>query len=115
MERNLCVDTYSGSLPQCVAFIHIIVTGVVDVQLMSVEDHHRVLAVAEIKSSGEGIYQLLVALYRTEMSQRIFPVGKLAFSSRKRKLFQIVTYLSLGVLNTISNLDLTSFHGNKLL
>ena len=39
MERNPCVDTYSGSPLQCVAFIHIIVTGVVDVQLMSVEDH----------------------------------------------------------------------------
>ena len=49
--------------------IHIIVTGVVDVQLMSVEDHRRVLAVAEIKSSGEGIYQLLAALYRIEMLQ----------------------------------------------
>ena len=62
VERNPCVDTYSGSPPQCVAFILIIVTGVVDVQLMSVGDHHRVLAVGEIKSSREGVYQLLAAL-----------------------------------------------------
>lgn len=77
---------------------------------MSVGDHRRVLAVGEIKSSREGVYQLLAALVRIEMAQSIFPVGKLAFSTRKRKLFHI---LELGC-NTISNLDLSSFHGNLI-
>ena len=68
------------------------------------------LAVGEIKSSREGVYQLLAALVRIKMAQSIFPVGELAFSTRKRKLFHI---LELGC-NTISNSDLSSFHENLI-
>ena len=44
-----------------------ILTGVVDAQLMTLDG--QVLAVANIKSSGKGLFQLLTALYRVEMMQ----------------------------------------------
>ena len=48
--------------------------GVVDLQLVAQEN---TLAIAEIKSSGNGTAQLIAALRRCEVQQRKCPVGEL--------------------------------------